>query len=92
MVSVSFFTTDMGDRRTHITWLYSFKLRENKFPGNFGAIGRFLFRVRFLDKDHGALMRDVLNGDKTDAEQRPADDGYPVRVRNPPLRPTGKRT
>jgi hypothetical protein len=49
----------MGDRRTHITWLDSFKLREDKFPGNFGAIGRFLFRVRFLDKDYAALMRDI---------------------------------
>jgi hypothetical protein len=83
-----FLYTDMGDRRTHITWVYSFKLREDKFPGNFGAIGRFLFRVRFLDKDYAALMRDVLNGYKTDAEQRPADDDNRGRVRNPPLRPT----
>jgi hypothetical protein len=72
-----FLYADMGAGRTHITWRYSFKLKEDRFPGNFGAIGRFLFRVRFVDKDYAVLMRDVLNGYKTDAEQRPAEDGNP---------------
>jgi hypothetical protein len=62
--------SDMGDGRTHITWTYSFKLKEDKFPGNLGAFGRFLFRVYFLDREYAALMRGVLNGYKTDAEQR----------------------
>jgi hypothetical protein len=65
-----FHYSDMGDGRTHITWTYSFKLKKDKFPGNLGAFGRFLFRVYFLDREYAALMRGVLNGYKTDAEER----------------------
>jgi hypothetical protein len=75
-----FLYTDVGGGHTHITWCYSFKLKNDRFPGNFGAIGRFLFRVRFLDKDYAVLMRDVLNGYKTDAEQRPAEGVDPSRI------------
>ena len=54
---------------THITWIYSFKLKEHEFPGYLGALGRWLFRKRFLEKDYADLMRGVLNGYKADAEQ-----------------------
>ena len=71
-----FHYSDMGGGRTHITWTYSFMLKENKFPGNLGALGRFLFRMYFLDREYAALMRGVLNGYKTDAEQQ-ANGGVP---------------
>ena len=54
---------------THITWTYSFKLKEHNFPGNFGAVGRWLFRKYFLEREYADLMRGVLNGYKADAEQ-----------------------
>lgn len=66
-----FHYTAMDGGRTHITWTYSFKLKEHNFPGNLGALGCFLFRISFLDREYAALMRGVLNGYKTDAEQRP---------------------
>lgn len=61
----------MDAGHTRITWTYSFKLKGDVFPGEFGAVGRWLFRVRFLDSEYAAMMRDVLNGYKLDAEQRP---------------------
>lgn len=61
-----------GGGRTHITWTYSFELKGNIFPGYLGAFGRFLFRVYFLDREYADLMRGVLNGYKSDAEQQPA--------------------
>ncbi|HET8921407.1 MAG TPA: hypothetical protein VFN26_00275 [Candidatus Acidoferrum sp.] len=66
-----FHYSDIGCGRTHITWTCSFKLKEDKFPGSFGALGRLLFRLYFLDREYADLMRGVLNGYKTDAEQRP---------------------
>lgn len=66
-----FHYSDIGGGRTHISWTYSFKLKEDKFPGSFGALGRLLFRLYFLDREYADLMRGVLNGYKTDAEQRP---------------------
>jgi hypothetical protein len=56
--------------RTQITWVYSFKLKEHNFPGNLGALGRWLFRKYFLEREYADLMRGVLNGYKTDAEQQ----------------------
>jgi len=44
----------------------SLKLKDHAFPGNLGALGRFLFRKYFLECEY----RGVLNGYKTDAEQR----------------------
>ena len=46
---------------THIVWTYSFKLKDNKFPGYLGAFGRYLFRVGFLDRDYAAMMRATLH-------------------------------
>lgn len=67
-----FYYSDIGGGRTHITWIYSFKLKEHSFPGNLGALGRFLFRKYFLEREYADLMRGVLNGYKADAEKRPA--------------------
>ncbi len=88
MVSGTFFTLTWGTAaHTSHGFIRSSSGKTNS-PATSERFGRFLFRVRFLDKDYAALMRDVLNGYKTDAEQRPADDDNPERVRNPPLRPT----
>jgi hypothetical protein len=61
------FATDGS--HTRVTWTYSFKLKEDVFPGDLGVLGRFLFRVGFLDRDYAAMMRGVLNGYKATAEQ-----------------------
>jgi hypothetical protein len=55
---------------TRITWTYSFKLKGDVFPGELGAFGRWLFRVQFLEHEYAAMMKDVLNGYKQDAEER----------------------
>jgi hypothetical protein len=65
-----FHFSQLDGGRTHITWVYSFKLKEHNFPGNLGALGRFLFRKFFLDREYADLMRGVLNGYKSDAEQQ----------------------
>ena len=67
-----FHYSDIGGGRTHIAWTYSFKLREHRFPGNLGALGRFLFHKYFLECEYADLMRGVLNRYKADAEQRTA--------------------
>ncbi len=65
---------EIDGAHTRVTWTYSFKLKEDVFPGDLGAVGRFLFRVGFLDRDYAAMMRGVLNGYKATAEQR-SDSG-----------------
>jgi hypothetical protein len=65
-----FRTLQIDPAHTRVTWTYWFKLKEDVFPGSLGALGRWLFRVGFLDRDYAAMMRGVLNGYKTDAEQR----------------------
>ena len=55
-----FKTVQMDEAHTRITWTYSFKLKDDVFPGDFGALGRWLFRVGFLDRDYAAMMRGVL--------------------------------
>ena len=67
-----FRTVQLDAGHTRITWTYSFRLKTDVFPGELGAFGRWLFRVRFLDGEYAAMMKDVLNGYKQDAEQRPA--------------------
>jgi hypothetical protein len=52
--------TDTG--HTHIVWTYSFRLKDNTFPGYLGALGRYLFRIGFLDRDYAAMMRATLRG------------------------------
>jgi hypothetical protein len=70
-----FHYSDIGGGRTRIAWTYSFKLKDHNFPGNWGAVGRFLFRKYFLEREYADLMRGVLNGYKSDAEQRTAGNG-----------------
>lgn len=65
-----FRTVPIDAVHTRITWTYSFKLKGDVFPGELGAVGRWLFRVRFLDGEYAAMMKDVLNGYKQDAEER----------------------
>ena len=65
-----FHSLQIDDSHTRVTWTYSFRLKEDVFPGNLGALGRFLFRVGFLDRDYAAMMRGVLNGYKATAEQQ----------------------
>jgi hypothetical protein len=42
---------------TRVTWRYSFKLRDDRFPGSWGALGGWLFRWSFLDRDYAEFMR-----------------------------------
>jgi hypothetical protein len=64
-----FLYSETGAGRTHVSWTYSFKLKDGNFPGNLGVLGRFLFRKYFLEREYADLMRGVLNGYKADAEQ-----------------------
>jgi hypothetical protein len=63
-----FLYADLGDGRTRVIWTYSFKLKEQKFPGYLGSFGRVLFRVGFLEREYAAMMRGTLNGTKEFAE------------------------
>jgi hypothetical protein len=67
-----FRTVQLDSGHTRITWTYSFKLKDDVFPGELGAFGRWLFRVRFLEGEYASMMKDVLNGYKQDAEERQA--------------------
>jgi hypothetical protein len=64
--------SEIGDGHTHIVWTYSFKLKDNEFPGYLGALGRYLFRVRFLDRQYAVMMRGTLEAGKATAEKEPA--------------------
>lgn len=67
-----FKTVQQDPGHTLVTWTYSFKLKDDTFPGEFGSLGRWLFRVDFLDRDYAAMMRGVLQSYKEAAEQIPA--------------------
>jgi hypothetical protein len=64
--------TEMPGGRTHIVWTYSFKLQDHEFPGYLGALGRYLFRIGFLDRQYAAMMRGTLRAGKQNAEQQPS--------------------
>jgi hypothetical protein len=66
-----FLRTDLGDGRTHVRWTYAFELNRRRFPGYLGALGRYLFRVRFLDRDYAAMMRNSLAAAKARVESTP---------------------
>ena len=57
-----FVYTDIGGGRTRVVWACSFKLKEHEFPGYLGALGRYLFRVTFLDREYAEMMRETLEG------------------------------
>jgi hypothetical protein len=60
--------SDIGGR-THVVWTYSFMLNQERFPGELGSFGRFLFRVGFLDRQYADMMRATLNGTKASVER-----------------------
>lgn len=64
----SFRTVQMDGSHTRVTWTYSFRLKDDVFPGELGALGEWLFRVGFLDREYAAMMRGVLEGYKAAAE------------------------
>jgi len=63
-----FHYTATADGRTRIHWTYSFALNRWRFPGFLGPLGDYLFRAGFLDGQYAELMRGVLRGYKTAAE------------------------
>jgi hypothetical protein len=64
-----FHDSDQGGGRTHVVWTYSFMLNRERFPGELGGFGRFLFRVGFLDRQYADMMRATLSGTKTNVER-----------------------
>jgi hypothetical protein len=66
-----FKTIQLDSGHTRITWTYSFKLKDDKLPGDLGALGRWLFQVEFLDRDYATMMKTVLRGYETTAEAQP---------------------
>jgi hypothetical protein len=48
---------DAGDDGTAVEWTYAFRLKEDRFPGSLGALGRGLFRLAFLDTRYASFMR-----------------------------------
>jgi len=62
----------VGADKTHLTWVYSFKLRDNRFPGYLGGLGRFLFRVDFLDRAYADMMRGTVAGMKSAVDSETA--------------------
>jgi hypothetical protein len=65
-----FRTVQLDAGHTRITWTYAFKLKEDTFPGELGAVGRWLFKIGFLDRDYAAMMRGVLRGYQEAAERQ----------------------
>lgn len=64
-----FKTVQQDPGHTRITWTYSFKLKDDTFPGDLDAVGRWLFKVSFLDRDYAAMMKGVLRGYRATAEE-----------------------
>jgi hypothetical protein len=67
-----FHHTAVDDTHTHVVWTYSFKLKDQEFPGYLGALGRTLFQWIFLDRQYAAMMRGTLQAGKVAAEQLPS--------------------
>jgi hypothetical protein len=57
-----FRTVQIDGARTRITWTYSFQLKSTEFPGYLGGLGRWLFKVGFLNRDYAKMMKGVLLG------------------------------
>jgi hypothetical protein len=79
-----FRSVQIDSTHTRVTWTYSFRLKDDIFPGDLGGLGRFLFRVGFLDRDYATMMRNVLAGYKTTAEEHPS--GPPTAATRPETR------
>ena len=63
--------TQIDANHTHIVWTYSFKLKDNAFPGYLGPLGRYLFHRGFLDTKYASMMRATLAASKARIEQEP---------------------
>ncbi|HEY6414173.1 MAG TPA: hypothetical protein VIX42_10825 [Edaphobacter sp.] len=70
-----FRTVQLDAEHTRITWTYAFKLKEDTFPGELGTLGRWLFKVGFLERDYAAMMKGVLQGYQETAEGQSAAGG-----------------
>jgi hypothetical protein len=64
-----FKTVQQDPDHTRITWTYSFRLKGDTFPGELGALGRWLFKVDFLERDYAAMMKGVLRDYQETAEK-----------------------
>jgi len=60
---------DVGPE-TRITWRYSFHLRDDRFPGSLGFVGRKLFRASFLDSDYAEMMDSIAVAIQTYATRK----------------------
>ncbi|MCG8613059.1 MAG: SRPBCC family protein [Pseudomonadales bacterium] len=49
------------EQGTEITWNYSFSLKTDRFPGSFGAFGRWLFSKTFLESTWRGYMQLALH-------------------------------
>ena len=67
-----FKTVQQDPEHTRVTWTYTFKLKSDTFPGELGALGRWLFKVDFLERDYAAMMKGVLRGYQEAAEKLPS--------------------
>lgn len=59
-----FIATPLTANKSMVKWTYSFKLKNNVFPGNLFAPGRLLFRKSFVDSDYTEFMMSAANAMK----------------------------
>jgi len=52
-----------------VHWKYSFKLKNNEFPGKLGCLGRQLFKWSFLNGDYAEFMNASINAVKAYGER-----------------------
>jgi hypothetical protein len=55
----------LSQAKSQVTWTYSFKLKDNEFPGYLAAPGRFLFKKSFVDSDYADFMTSAANAMKS---------------------------
>jgi hypothetical protein len=66
-----FVRTAAAPGATRTEWSYRFRLRDDRFPGDLGPLGRFAFRKAFLERSYAAMMRATLADEKRRAERLP---------------------
>lgn len=64
------FTFKENGNKTILVWRYSFKLKDNKFPGFLGGLGRWLFEFSFLESDYAEFMDKIIVKIKKEIENR----------------------
>jgi hypothetical protein len=52
----SFELVPIDATKTTVVWTYSFKLRDNTFPGFLGPVGRWIFKKSFMEGDYAQMM------------------------------------